>query len=810
MHFCLNCLQGFQTIESRDNHCTYCKDNEAVKITTRSEKDEWLYYQDGQQQFKVPFVIYADFESLLIPMKENARDTKTKTLNKHVPCGWCTYSTFAYGEVPDPLTVYREEDCVPRFVNHLEDEVKRLYPLFPQKPMLPLTDEQKNAYDAAETCHICMKSFSDENRKVRDHCHYTGLYRGPAHNTCNLKYRITNHVPVIFHNLSGYDAHLFIRDIGEKYDTQDIGSIAEKTENYISFNVKIKVPIAGMGYGETYKKIEIRFIDSCRSMSSSLEKLASNLDDEHCKNLRWYFTEDDTFKLMRRKGVYSYEYMDGWRRFEETDLPPKDAFYSKLNMNEISDKEYEHAQKVWNVINTKDDETTMGTIMMRVCHANYGLDPAHFYSAPGLAWKAALKYTGVKLELLTDPDMLLLIERGVRGGITQSVHRYARANNKYMGDQYDPEVESSYLQYLDANNLCGWAMQQPLPTHGFKWVSNVKVIDEKKIDKLVSDNKHGYILEVDVDYPKELHDKHNELPFLPQRKVVYRVEKLIPNLEHKRKYMVHIGALHQAPKNGLEPKKVHCAIQFQHSAWLRDCIYHNTKLRTAAKNDFEKDFYKLMNLSVFGKTTENIRNHRNIKLVTNETAYTKPTMQPNFISGTCFSKNLMGVEMGRTGIKMNKPIYIEDFYRDIADDVEIRFDTSAYSKDDNRPLPVGKNKKVVGLMKDELGGKVMTSFITLRPKAYAYRSLTKDGGDCKAKGVKRAVTKKCINFEDYEQYLNEGIDVNKSWRCIQNKGHNIYTQEVTKIALNRTDDKRIVQADQITTLARGHYRLKEK
>ncbi|XP_057305260.1 uncharacterized protein LOC130642191 [Hydractinia symbiolongicarpus] len=431
-----------------------------------------------------------------------------------------------------------------------------------------------------------------------------------------------------------------------------------------------------MGDVETYKKIEIRFIDSCRFMPSSLERLANNLDDAQCKHLRWYFPEEDTFQLMRRKGIYPYEYMNSWQRFKETELPPKEAFYSKLNMNGINDEEYEHAQKVWNSITPKGPETTMGDYhdaylvtdvllltdifqnFRSTSHANYKLNPAHFYSAPGLAWKAALKYTEIKLDDLTDPDMLLMFERGIRGGITQAVHRYAIANNKYMGDQYDPDKESSYLQYVDANNLYGWAMQQSLPTHGFKWVSNIEIIDEKKIEKLVSDIKYGYLLEIDVDYPKDLHDKHNELPFLPKRKMIHRVEKLIPNLEHKKKYVVHIGALHQALKHGLELKKVHRAIQFNQSPWLRGYIDHNTKLRTAAKNDFEKDFYKLMNLSVFGKTMENIRNHRNIKLVTNEAAYTKITMQPNFKSGTCFGKNLMGIEMSRTGIKMNKPVYI--------------------------------------------------------------------------------------------------------------------------------------------------------
>ncbi|XP_057291139.1 uncharacterized protein LOC130613782 [Hydractinia symbiolongicarpus] len=245
-------------------------------------------------------------------------------------------------------------------------------------------------------------------------------------------------------------------------------------------------------------------------------------------------------------------------------------------------------------------------------------------------------------------------------------------------------------------------------------------------------------------------------------------------------------ALYEAIKHGLEFKKVHRVIRFNQKAWLAGYIDHNTRLRTTARNDFEKDFYKLMNLSVFGKTKENIRNHRNIQLVTNEDKYMKLVMKPNFKGGSRFSKNLLGVEMGKTEVKMNKPIYIgqaildmsnlimyefhydymqpkygsklqlcymdtdsfvyhirtEDFYRDIAQDVEKRFDRSAYNANDGRPLSIGKNKKVVGLMKDELGGKIMTQFITLRAKLYAYKNLTKEGGVRKAKGVKRCVTEK--------------------------------------------------------------------
>ena len=149
--------------------------------------------------------------------------------------------------------------------------------------------------------------------------------------------------------------------------------------------------------------------------------------------------------------------------------------------------------------------------------STYKLDAAHFYTSPGLAWQASLKYTNIKLELLTDADMLLMFEKGIRGGITQAIHRYAKANNKYMGNQYDAGEESSYLQYLDANNLYGWAMSQELPTHGFKWITDVKDFTTENIGKLVKKNKHGYLLEVNVDYPQELHDKHNDFPFLAEK-----------------------------------------------------------------------------------------------------------------------------------------------------------------------------------------------------------------------------------------------------------------------------------------------------
>ena len=230
--------------------------------------------------------------------------------------------------------------------------------------------------------------------------------------------------------------------------------------------------------------------------------------------------------------------------------------------------------------------------------------------------------------------MLLMFEQGIRGGITQTVHKYASANNKYMGDRFDPKSESSYLQYLDANNVYGWATSQPLPTGGFKWVD----VNPNEISKLATRTDKGYVLEVDVSCPKELHNQHNDLPFMCERMEINGVEKLVPNLRDKKNYVIYIQALNEALQHGLRLDRIHRAIEFNQLPWLKTYIDFNTQLRTAATNDFEKDFFKLMNNSVFGKMVENIRKHRNIKLVMIEEKYLLMVMKPNYKSGVLFGE----------------------------------------------------------------------------------------------------------------------------------------------------------------------------
>ena len=552
--------------------------------------------------------------------------------------------------------------------------------------------------------------------------------------------------------------------------------------------------------------------------------------------------------------------MSSWDRFNDDRLPSKDKFYSKLNMSGVSDTEYEHARKVWNEFRIKNmgechdlylktDVILLANVFesfREVCMKNYGLDPAHFYTAPGLAWKACLRRTGARLELLQDPDMLLMFEQGIRGGITQSVHRYASANNPYM-EKYDKNKPTNYLQYLDANNLYGWAMSQPLPTGEFRWIKCDNWDPVRLVNMFSAEKNYGYLLEVDVDYPEELHDLHNDIPFMCAKMKVNEVEKLIPNLYNKRKYIVHIRALKQAIDHGLVLRRIHRCIRFSQSPLMKEYIDFNTRLRTAALNDFEKDFYKLINNSVFGKTMESIRRHRNIRLINNKEEYLKTVMKPNFKSGTLLGEDLMACEMGEIKVVKNKPVYLgqaildlsklimyefhydymlpkygdnlklcymdtdsfvydiktEDFYKDIAGDVESRFDTSGYV--DNRPLPTSKNKKVIGLMKDELGGGIMKEFVSLRPKMYSYRVGNSKPKKCK--GIKKCVVIKTITFDDYKECLFEGRNKYKSQLLFRSDKHEIRTLEVNKLAINSQDDKRI-SIDGIASYAMGHHKIK--
>ena len=430
--------------------------------------------------------------------------------------------------------------------------------------------------------------------------------------------------------------------------------------------------------------------------------------------------------------------------------------------------------------------------------------------------------------------MLLMIEEGIRGGMSQSIHIYAKANNKYMKN-YDEEIESPYLTYLDANSLYGWAMSQKLPVNGFMWHNDyLSDFSEDFIKNYNEDSDEGYFLEVGIEYPKELWSSHKDSPFFPERKKLQKVEKLVCSIEDKEEYVIHTRALKKALNNGLKLKKVHRVIKFQQKAWLKLYNDMNTQLRKKAKSEFEKDLFKLMNNSVFGKTMENVRKHRNLKLMTTEEKRIKLVSETNYHTTKHFSDNLLVIEMKKAKVKMNKPvdldmlvldisktlmydfwhdyvkpkyngkaklcymdtdsfvinISIEDFFEDINNNVERWFDTFNYDENDKRPLQIGVNKKVIGMFKDELGRRIMKEFCALRAKTYAYLK-DDDIKKKKSKGVKRCIINRRLMFENYKDSLFNNKTILRSQQRFKSDHHNEYTEEVNKIALNSNDDKRL-------------------
>ena len=330
---------------------------------------------------------------------------------------------------------------------------------------LKMTKDNEENFKNATACHICDIEYTEKDIRVRDHCHITGKYRGSAHQDCNLKLKVDPDkikIPVIFHNLRGYDSHFIMQEIGAivknhayknnkgEVKQMNINAIPNNMEKYMAFML-----------GN-----HLIFIDSYQFMSSSLEELVSNLPKKSLKYTSKIF-QGNKLNLMARKEVYPYDYMDSFDKFDGG-LPSKEDFYSILNNENISDKDYKHAQNVWNKFKLKTmgeyhDLYLKSDILLladvfenfrRTCLEYYKLDPCHYFTSPGLSWDAMLKMTNIKLELMVDIDMFQFIERGMRGGISYIANRYSKANNKYMKN-YNNQLPKKYIVYLDVNNLVG-------------------------------------------------------------------------------------------------------------------------------------------------------------------------------------------------------------------------------------------------------------------------------------------------------------------------------------------------------------------
>lgn len=794
-YFCDGCFQFFYSKNKLDNHQENDCNHVYTKIPTNDLKinkygeiipENILQFENFEKQLKLPFVIYADFECILKPIKyeepTSVEEAFTIDTSEHRPYAFVYFIKCSYDTKLSKLEYYFGEDASKVFCERLELDIFRLYNdhLKYIVPMNRLTQQEKDAFENATVCNICDKIIENYEEKVHDHDHLTGRVRlGAAHSICNLNFKIPKYIPVFFHNLSGYDSHLFIKELCCFEDEVDV--IAQTKEKYISFSKNILVDSI---YNYEKKKegkvfFKIRFLDSFRFVSESLESLSNNLDSDQCIEIKKKFKDKLKFDIIRKKGVFPYSYIDDIDKLKEKNLPSKVDFFDKLSNEEISDTDYERAKNVWDIFECKtlEDYATIYLIsdcliltdffesFRTLCLDKYKLDPAQYFTAPSLSWDAMMRSTRVKLELLVDIDMIHFLKKNIRGGICHCSVRKSTANNPFFSD-YDDSKPTSYIMYLDSTNLYGYSMSQCLPTSNFSWLTE-KEIKEFNIMTISDDNEYGYILEVDITYPQYLHDLHNELPFLAENIVPpeSKSKKLICNLNDKFKYVIHYRNLKQAMENGLKVNHIHRVLKFKQSAWLKPYIDLNTEMRNKAKSKLEKNSFKLLNNVIYGKSLENIDKRVDVRLLTHwENSGRKIGAQcliakPNYKNCSIFHENFVAIQMCRMNVTYNKPVQLgfcilelskivlykfyynylknkyqdkismlytdtdslvvhvetDNFYQDIRENLN-KFDTSNYEL--NNIHNITPNKSIIGNMKDEYGGKLIKSFYGTGAKAY--------------------------------------------------------------------------------------------
>ena len=875
---CRNCLQGFRRKETLMEHKKICYDNEHCKIIMPNPGKNILEFNNHHFKNRLPFVIYCDFEAYNIPIQSCTPDpnqSHIKQISKQEINSYGMYVHSDYPEIYKPQYFsYVGDDAAEKYVEKVMQIFNKItYKIHLNEKKKPiLNGHEEDEFQKANECYICGEEFK-EREKVREHNHLSGKYRGASCQSCNTKEgKATKLIPVFFHNGSNYDFHFLIEELMKYEDTYNkVKLLSKSSENYISID-----------YGSNYKKL--RFLDTYRFMLKGLSDIAKSMDEFPILEKEF---EGDT-DLLKQKGFYPYEYMNSSMKFKDKKLPEVEQFYSKLKRETITKDEYKHAQRVWEHYNCKTlldyHNLYLKSDVLILADAfekfrkfflkHHEIDPCYCYSAPGLTWQCGLKYTGIELELLTDVDMLQMFEKGIRGGFSGVLGpRHVKAFNKYTSnfetdyrkmDEHEKKeclkrlkegknindfFESNYLLYLDANNLYGWAMSQKLPESDFKWEKDSNYYKE------IPEGR-GCLIECDLKYTEICKKKTHKYPLAPEKmkikkeelsnyqlnllgdKPLGNEEKLFLTLRDKEKYIIHNSVLEKYLKLGMKVTKVHRTISFKESNWLAKYINFNTEQRTKAKSDFEKDLWKLMNNSFYGKTLENIRGRSEIKLLTEREEVKKYINKPNFKDSIIFNDSFVAIENNVTSVKFNKPIYLgqsildyskqlmyefyydfanklweknelvasdtdsmilniktEDVYKDMEKLLD-ELDTSGYPRD--HPLYSEKNKKVIGKFKDELNGKIINEIVFLKSKAYSY-TLTDLSEEKKLKGIGKTTINKDIKFDDYKDCLfNTKIKMNKM--CTMNSSkHKIFINEVNKISMSPFDDKRYILDNGINT-----------
>ncbi len=698
IYACKCCLTIFNSCERLKQHQEACNGQrieKPVRVHLPQLGAHILRFKDQQYTRKLDYVIYADLECILKPVSDDATKKfgeASSRLQQHVPVSYCYYVVGKENIDELKPVVYTARSPCENIMHHLmlrlQTEARKIFQKLREKrdikKMKPLTPAEMEEFNSIRACPECATEFINEIKPCRHHCHVTGAYLKPLCNSCNLKLKVQYFVPVIFHNLRGYDGHFIVSALNVDTETLDI--IPSTREKYTCLTKRVRV--------DDENFISLRFIDSFQFMSSSLQTLAKNLPHTLKHHLSVHINDATKVNLLCQKGHFPYTYLSDYSRLSTPHLPPIEEFYNDLKRESLSEQEYRHVQTVWSHFECQTLQDYLEVYLLSdvllladifenfrlQSLTHYQLDPCHFVSTPSLSWYSMLKKTKVELELLCDIDMYLMFEQNIRGGVCHVSKRYARANNPYMlggdddeGAVYDPSKRTSYLMYYDQNSLYANAMSHYLPQSDFRWLPSEE-ISELNILTLAPDAETGYVLEVDLEYPQTIHAAHKDYPFCAEKSIPPnskgKVAKLMCTVENKTKYVIHYLYLQCALQHGLRLTKIHRVLAFSQSPWLKPYIDLNIELRKTAKNKFETDYFKLLNNSIFGRSIMNVRKFLNAKLVLNKQQFWRAVSKVTFAKSTIFDENIALMEFYKGHLFLNIPIYVGFSILDISKQVQ--------------------------------------------------------------------------------------------------------------------------------------------
>lgn len=844
--WCERCLRSFHINgQTYAQHIPLCESHLKNPCPYQMpERGETVTFTDWHKTIPVSHLIYADFESILLDRQDHQN-----TIQTHMPIaagmlltsGLCC-DIMEHAVMPTTYESFYGDNCIFEFLQCIE---RKAIDFHEWHKTLPIPSIIPHDIPKIGKCYMCKKS---DIAVVRDHCHYTGTYLGPACNTCNLARRIRPFLPVLFHNLRRYDLHHVLKHAISRLPHWSLSVIPQSTETFLSLTAYI----GSQG-------IIVRFLDSLQFLSMSLDSVVLSIPSDELTLSKTAFSND-----LCTKGVFPYSYVSSHNILElkRDQLPPIEVFHDKLQDRvSITPEQYAEACEKWNtygcetlkdymMVYLKRDVYLLADVFQHLRRKTLtidGLEPAHFYSIPGLSWASALKMTNNQVDLLYDSCMYEFFESGLRGGMTFI--------NKHMCKQEN----NTELLYLDINNLYGWALSQMLPCNSFQWCLDREFLAQLVKDLLLMDTENcdiGYVFEVDLAIPNSLHDQFDQLPLAPELKCPpgIKTRKLLLTHEAKHNYVIHFRLLKTFLSLGVEVTKIHRAVSFRQERIFEKYICTNTENRAKATTQFERQFFKLKNNSLYGKTVENVRGRKNIRLCQTAKRLITYSSKVNFHKAVQIDDNLVAAILKREGVFLNKPIYIGqavldlskmrmyDFYyqelqsyaRQWSGEINIAacdtdsyfleikniplhaltqsmmhdglLDTSNYPP--NHLLFSNKNASKVGLCKDESEAKVTyIEWVFLRPKCYSLLTQECQNSMRKAKGVQQCVVKNRLCHEDYRNQLNPQVaPLPVKVRRIGSINHQLYTFEQSKIALSSLDDKRH-WTDWNDSLAYGHYRL---